>query len=437
MNPISHDSSAVNHSNGQESGIRASFINSDDLRPTSTMMPCKHCSDEKKERRWLQRRCYYCNKPGHQISTCMLKENDEETQLLRLAIDTGTQQQHNTDSDHQNDQRMEYIVVGTDGGFWSDMWGRRSHVWVRKDSCIQSVLYTLDIDRNVLSLDQLIIQGFTVKFNGDKCKLFPTFSVPLINKISNITRMTKEDEVGMLEKQSVMSRETDHEKFKTEFLNDYFESLNMSTNEPDWNVLILQATPFKEFRDCKALLDMLDDEDYEINTRPLPAYAPNNRKVCLLDLYMAVKREGGHRRITKNNMWAMIARDIGFEYDEGEYMRLIYAMYLDVLIYYYKYKSTQEKVLEKEEVKMVVDPRQSRSEGNRVVGTDADQTEGNSRSAEVAGKDAEHYAFFPGNDWQGIKRLNTRRRFDFNRAKVAVDDANNSVLKHSRKRNYV
>ncbi|KAM0019568.1 hypothetical protein Hdeb2414_s0025g00657291 [Helianthus debilis subsp. tardiflorus] len=118
-------------------------------------------------------------------------------------------------------------------------------------------------------------------------------------------------------------------------------------------------------------------------------------------------------------------------------MRLIYAMYLDVLIYYYKYKSTQEKVLEKEDVKMVVDPRQSRSEGDKASGTDANQTEGNSRSAEGAEKDAEHYAFFASNDWQGIKRLNTRRRFDFNRPKAAVDDANNSVFKHSRKHNYV
>ncbi|MFS7935756.1 putative transcription factor & chromatin remodeling ARID family [Helianthus anomalus] len=138
---------------------------------------------------------------------------------------------------------------------------------------------------------------------------------------------------------------------------------------------------FKEFQDCKALLDMLDDEEYvmkykyhlettfndmvdwflkdklEINTRPLPTYASNNRKECLLDLYMAVKREGGHRRITENNLWAMIAKEIGFDYNEGEYMRLLYAMYLDVLIYYYKYKSTQEKVHEKEEVKTVVDPR--------------------------------------------------------------------------------
>ncbi|MFS7906515.1 putative transcription factor & chromatin remodeling ARID family [Helianthus anomalus] len=220
---------------------------------------------------------------------------------------------------------------------------------------------------------------------------------------------------------------------------------------------------FKELRDCRALLDMLDDEDYVvkykyhlettfsnmidwfineklgINSRPLPAYASNNRRVSLLDLYMAVKRDGGHQRITKNSMWAMIARDRGFEYDEEEYTRLIYAMYLDVLVYYYKYKTTQEKALEKEEVKMVVDPRQRRSEGGRMAVTDAEQTEteGCSRTEEAACKDADHYAFFAGNDWHGIKKLNIRRRFDFNREKAAMDVANNSVLKNSRKHNYV
>ncbi|KAM0060855.1 putative transcription factor & chromatin remodeling ARID family [Helianthus debilis subsp. tardiflorus] len=145
-----------------------------------------------------------------------------------------------------------------------------------------------------------------------------------------------------------------------------------------------------------------------------------NRKVCLLDLYLGVKREGGHRMIIENNLWAKIATEIGFDYSEGEYMRLLYAMYLDVLIYYYKYKSTQEKVHEKEEVKTVDDPRQSRSEGDRMIGTDAEQSEGNSKNEDTAGNEAEHYAFFTGNDWQGIKRLHTRRRFDFNRAKAAV-----------------
>ncbi|MFS8012430.1 hypothetical protein Hanom_Chr14g01320761 [Helianthus anomalus] len=91
---------------------------------------------------------------------------------------------------------------------------------------------------------------------------------------------------------------------------------------------------------------------------------------------------------------------------------------------------TQEKALEKEEVKMAVNPRQSKSEGDKVAVT------GCPRSAGAASKDADHYAFFVGNDWHGIKKLNIRRRFDFNRAKDAVDDANNIVLKNSRKHNF-
>ncbi|KAJ0821234.1 putative transcription factor & chromatin remodeling ARID family [Helianthus annuus] len=300
---------------------------------------------------------------------------------------------------------------------------------------------------------------------GDKCKLFPTFSVPLDNRRNGHTGMTREEEIGELEKQYVIGKGHEHEKYKTDFLNEYFEKLNISTNEPDWNILILQAMSFKDFKDCKALLDMLEDEDYfikykyylevtfnkmiewflkeklEIHSRPLPAYASNNRKVILLDLYMAVKREGGHRRITDNgdnDMWAMIAKDIGFEYEDGEYMRLIYAMYLDVLVYYYKFKTTQEKALDKEEVKKVADPRQSKSDAEEMEETDEDQVKDDcSMNAGAASTNADHYAFFAGNDWNGMKKLNMRRRFDFNRAKAAVDDANISVLKNSRKPNYV
>ncbi|KAF5811860.1 putative transcription factor interactor and regulator CCHC(Zn) family [Helianthus annuus] len=318
-----------------------------------------HCTEEKRERRWMQRRCYYCNQPGHQISTCEMKENDEEVQLLRLAVNAGTQKSRITDAEFQSGQRKEFIVTGTDGGLWSEIWyvsknlkhhfsgnldmfkriknlssvetnTGENHFFFKRgigvteimsgmeNIWIQSVFYTPDIDRNVLSLDQLITQGYTVKFNGDTCKFFPTFSVPLFNKRSGKTGMTREEEVGMLEKESVLNREDDHERFKNEFLNDYFEGLDVSSNEPDWNVLILQSMSFKEFNDCKALLNMLEDEDYfvkyryhldikfnemidwflkaklEIFTRPLPAYASENRKVCLLDLYMSVKREGGH-----------------------------------------------------------------------------------------------------------------------------------------------
>ncbi|KAJ0491755.1 hypothetical protein HanIR_Chr12g0567281 [Helianthus annuus] len=122
-----------------------------------------------------------------------------------------------------------------------------------------------------------------------------------------------------MEKRTMTDKESEFMKFKAYFLNDYFEKLDVSSNEPDWNVMILQSMKFREFLDCKALLDMMDDDEYVrkykfilelkfdekvdwlikklgVMTRPMPAYASNNRKISLLDLYLVVEREGGHRR---------------------------------------------------------------------------------------------------------------------------------------------
>ncbi|MFS7960938.1 hypothetical protein Hanom_Chr08g00708911 [Helianthus anomalus] len=54
-------------------------------------------------------------------------------------------------------------------------------------------------------------------------------------------------------------------------------------------------------------------------------------------------------------------------------MRLIYAMYLDVPVYYCKFKTTQEKALDKEEVQKVADPRQSKSETDELKMNEEDQ----------------------------------------------------------------
>ncbi|KAM0071701.1 putative transcription factor & chromatin remodeling ARID family [Helianthus debilis subsp. tardiflorus] len=190
------------------------------------------------------------------------------------------------------------------------------------------------------------------------------------------------------------------------------------------------------------MVDWFITKKLRVKMRPIPAYASNNHKISLLDLYLVVEREGGHRQVTENNLWAMVAKDMGFEYSDGELMPLMYVMYLDVLIYYHKFKIIQSNVYDKEVTEEretmagKMDPRGSRSEGDQAEHV-AGQDEKVDVSQEVAENQSEHYALFAGNGWQGIKRPNTRRKFDFNRAKAAVDDANNSVLKHSRKHNYV
>ncbi|MFS7914679.1 putative transcription factor & chromatin remodeling ARID family [Helianthus anomalus] len=251
--------------------------------------------------------------------------------------------------------------------------------------------------------------------------------------------------------------------------------------------MILQTMKFKEFLDCKALLDMMDDDEYVgkykfilqdkfeemvnwfitkklgVTTRPIPAYASNNRKVCLLDLYLIIEREGGHRQVTENNLWPMIAKEIGFEYSDGELMCLMYAMYLDVLIYYYKFKTIQSNVQDKEmtQGRDVLGKRlkskgcrsegdgeeqdtdqERRNDGIQVIAEnpseqDAGQERGNDARQVIAENPTDHYAHFAGDSWKEIKRLNSRRKFDFNRAKAVVDDSNESVLKYSLKHNYV
>ncbi|KAJ0912195.1 putative transcription factor interactor and regulator CCHC(Zn) family [Helianthus annuus] len=104
----------------QHSGIRATERFDAEIKPTSTTMPCQHCIDEKNERKRRTRRerlCYYCHLPGHQIYTCKSKENDEELQLIRQAINNGIRTQK-----EEVHCREEMIVTGTDGGQWKDIW---------------------------------------------------------------------------------------------------------------------------------------------------------------------------------------------------------------------------------------------------------------------------------------------------------------------------
>ncbi|MFS7974419.1 putative transcription factor & chromatin remodeling ARID family [Helianthus anomalus] len=190
---------------------------------------------------------------------------------------------------------------------------------------------------------------------------------------------------------------------------------------------------FHDFSHCKSLLDMLEDGEFVfkykheleikfeemlkwfitirlgISTRPIPPYSTDNRKVDLLDLYMVVKRDGGYKNVTDNNLWAVVENDMGYDYGDGELMRIMYAMYLDVLM------------VEHDEGPSDSDQERRKSDGD----VQDEET-------------IHHYALFAGNDWEGMKKMQKRRRrFDFKQAMKAMDEANRSVLMHSSKHNQV
>ncbi|KAF5757198.1 putative transcription factor interactor and regulator CCHC(Zn) family [Helianthus annuus] len=336
-----------------------------EIQPTATTMPCQHCLDEKheKEKKFPRvRLCYYCHQPGHLIYSCKAKEHDETTQLINQAINAGIQRQED-----EVVCRDEMIVTGTEGGESNFLFTRGiGAVEIRfgnETLRIQSVFHAPEIDRNVLSLDQLTLQGYTVKKSGDTCKIFPMFSASVMNSVNNVNGLTKEEELSLKEKQRVIDSSAVNDEYKEIYLNSYFEDLNLSTQEPDWSQMIIRNMEFHDFSDCKSLLEMMEDGEFVfkykhelegkfeemltwfinvrlgITTRPIPQYASDNRKVDLLGLYMVVKRDGGYQNVTDNNLWAIVAKDMGYEYHDGEFMRIIYAMYLDVLVYYHKFKA--------------------------------------------------------------------------------------------------
>ncbi|KAJ0612074.1 putative transcription factor interactor and regulator CCHC(Zn) family [Helianthus annuus] len=386
VNPNQNDASAEMKSGFQHSGIRAKsdkraeiksnsttlpcqHAKSDkraEIKSNSTTLPCQHCTDEQNEKvRRIPRikLCYYCHSPGHQIYNCKVKENDEVTQLLKQAINYGTKRQEG--DVHCQD---EMIVTGTEGGLWSDIWyvnptfdhhfsgnlnvfkrvkhvmgvetrtGMNNFMFIRgvgnaeiktgNDTMrIHSVFYSPDLERNVLSLDQLTLQGFTVKKSGDMCKIYPMFSSPVANTVSDVSGLSKEEELGLYEKRKLQSLCSVDDEFKERYLNSYFETLSVSNeNENDRTRMIIRALEFHEFTDCKALLDMIDDREFifkykydlelkfeemvgwflkekmGITSRSIPPLLTDGKKINLLGLYVMVERDGGYRSVTIDNL---------------------------------------------------------------------------------------------------------------------------------------
>ncbi|KAJ0756597.1 putative transcription factor & chromatin remodeling ARID family [Helianthus annuus] len=162
-----------------------------------------------------------------------------------------------------------------------------------------------------------------------------------------------------------------------------------------------------------------------ITSRPVPPYSTDQRKIDLLSLYILVARDGGYREVTTENTWPIIAKDLGFGYEDGDYMRIVYAMYLDVLEYYYKFKTVQEEAHVKEVVKD--DVVSSRGCYRRTRSADNVREDAAGNDHDDAG--STQYALYAGNGWTDDWNLHKRRkRFNFYHMKKAVEDANRGVM---------
>ncbi|KAF5766131.1 putative transcription factor interactor and regulator CCHC(Zn) family [Helianthus annuus] len=162
----------------QHSGIRATSRSDAEIKPTVTTMPCQHCFDEKNERKRRSRRerlCYYCHLPGHQIYTCKAKENDEELQLIRQAINAGIRTQN--EEVHCHD---EMIVTGTDGGQWKDIWYVNStfhHHYVGNIDVFKRVKHIMGVETKSGMNNFIFIRGVGIveMKTGNETLRFPVY----------------------------------------------------------------------------------------------------------------------------------------------------------------------------------------------------------------------------------------------------------------------
>ncbi|MFS7900994.1 putative transcription factor & chromatin remodeling ARID family [Helianthus anomalus] len=304
------------------------------------------------------------------------------------------------------------------------------------------------------------------------------FSSLVVNSVNDKTGLSKEEELGLKEKERLHNMCVIDDEFKNDYLNSYFESLNVSEKEEDdWNLMILKSLEFHDFDDCKALMNMLDDHEYVfkykvilqkkfeelvrwvqydymgITSRSIPPYTTDEKKIDLLSLYILVANDGGYREVTTENTWPIIAKDLGLGYEDGDYIRIVYAMYLDVLEYYYKFKTVQNKVQVKEMINenagLLKDcERKSGSadiiqegaaginqhdEGSsrgshRKIKSAGDTREGDAMNSQ-AGADLMHYALFAENEWaDNWSARKRRKRFNFTHMKKAMEEANRSVM---------
>ncbi|MFS7907488.1 hypothetical protein Hanom_Chr01g00071961 [Helianthus anomalus] len=96
---------------------------------------------------------------------------------------------------------------------------------------ISNVFFTPDITRNILSLDQLIKQGFVIKISGDICVIVPMFETPNDHNVLSLSQSIEGLRIYDLEKEEAFTKEEDaaHEQYKNDHVNAYCEELNQES----------------------------------------------------------------------------------------------------------------------------------------------------------------------------------------------------------------
>nr|GEV65057.1 ARID DNA-binding domain-containing protein [Tanacetum cinerariifolium] len=183
--------------------------------------------EEFKTRRLMNVRCYKCKEEGHFVNNCpvwkkmgkaqIIEEEDKESVAENHKHAIGKLKPHEPYNQVYRERIMisgDYLVLGTENGCWNEFWYVNStiskhmsptgYLFYKTKECffveehksnllythgiggieltiedtnytIPYVSYVPKININVLSMKQLILQGFEVEIIGDKCNITHMF----------------------------------------------------------------------------------------------------------------------------------------------------------------------------------------------------------------------------------------------------------------------
>ncbi|GKD09847.1 ARID DNA-binding domain-containing protein [Tanacetum coccineum] len=199
---------------------------------------------------------------------------------------------------------------------------------------IPYVSYVPEININVLSMKQLILQGFGVEIIGDKCNITHMFD-PINGKKDNKTQSERmedglngQDQIEVNEK--MMSLKVHTIKEFIQFM-ELMNTNKISYKHKEVFTRKLNDT-LKWFHNKKAGKDLEGKLPPKIS----------NVEICLFDFYKFVNNCGGYGKISQTGEWMEIARYYGFPSYCDEDLKKIFEDYLLHPQTYYEFaKGTQ------------------------------------------------------------------------------------------------
>ncbi|GJY85140.1 ARID DNA-binding domain-containing protein [Tanacetum coccineum] len=337
-------------------------------------------------------KCFYCRQKGHLIRTCPKKiMDDAESSQDQQNQSNGTAvNQSNT---AQPEVALKYpefihfntdgILKGTDQGSWDDFWylskstdkhycsnlnmfcnirenflvsnlekqkkflftygmGEVIIKPVFQAYLIPGVYFAPEVSLNILSIDLLNQQGFEVVSDGDRYRL---------------EYMFRESTGNMLDLNKLRN-------MQNTFIEDYFEGLNQNRFEKKDEmarfVEDVNPTEVHTFQEFVGFLNLIKDDNVVSRgwdsyrdrfikvlkwfythylQKQLPGPIPpiiHGIPIHLFDLYKLIECMGGYISVHFGQEFGAIAEILGLTRNDGDDVKKVYMVYLDVFVSYYK-----------------------------------------------------------------------------------------------------